>query len=71
MNYETDGREYEWVQSGKKTMKYGATIVDVVKHMKAENIWDEGPLKAGTPKRNCDFTEAKRIYGRMKECRSF
>ena len=69
MNYETDGTEYAWVQSGKKTMKYGATIVEVVKHMKAENIWDEGPIVAGAPVRNADLNKAKETYMRLKEAK--
>lgn len=69
MDYETDGREYEWMQSGKKTMKYGATIVEVVKHMKAENIWDEGEIIAGAPTGNRDFGKAMDTYARIKEAR--
>lgn len=73
MDYETDGTEYEWVQTGKKTMKYGATIVEVMKHMRAENIWDEGVLVAPPPRGSVDTTVAEEIYRRLKEakrCRS-
>lgn len=69
MNYETDGTEYAWVQSGKKTMKYGATIIEVTKHMKAENIWDEGPLVAGAPVRNADMSKAEETYRIIKEAK--
>lgn len=69
MNYETDGREYEWVQTGKKTMKYGATIVDVVKHMRAENIWDEGEMRAPVPRGAVETEVAEDIYLKLKEAR--
>ena len=67
IDWETDGRQYAWKQSGKKTMKYGATIVEVIKHMKAENIWDEGPIVAGSPVSNKNFDEAIRIYRSVTE----
>lgn len=66
MDWETDGREYEWSQSGKRTMKYGATIVEVTKHMKAENIWD---VEIPEYERNEDMSEAMRIYRAMKEAK--
>lgn len=62
---ETDGTEYEWTQTGKRTMKYGATIVQVTKHMKAENVWDEGPMKA-PPKRHSDCVNARMKFNEMR-----
>lgn len=67
IDWETDGREYEWVQNGKKTMKYGAVIVEATKHMKAENIWDEGELEVPEPKKNIDLTRAKEVYRSLKD----
>ena len=62
IDWETDGTEYEWVQNGKKTMKYGAVIVDATKHMKAEDIWDNGDVPVPAPKKNIDLSNMKTIY---------
>lgn len=67
MDWETDGREYEWKQNGKKTMKYGAVIVEATKHMKAEDIWDNGESEVPEPKKNIDLSSMKTIYNQLKE----
>ena len=67
IDWETDGREYEWVQNGKKTMKYGAVIVEATKHMKAEDIWDSGELEVPEPKKNIDLTRAKEVYRALRD----
>lgn len=67
LDWKTDGTEYEWTQTGKRTMKYGATIVEVTKHAKAENIWDEGERKAPPKNPDADLTEFWRIYKELKK----
>lgn len=67
LDWDTDGTEYQWKQSGKKTMKYGATIVEVTKHAKAENVWDEGPYVAPEPNPDADLSEFWRIYAELKK----
>lgn len=46
LNLPTDGTVFEWEQSGKRTLKYGANIVTVKKHARAECVWDEGEMHA-------------------------
>lgn len=60
LDWETDGREYVWEQSGKRVEKYGAVISTVQKHASAEDIWDYGG--APTPKARKDVD-----LGKMKE----
>lgn len=66
LDWKTDGTEYKYVQPGKKTMKYGATIVDVTKTMKAENIWDTGEIEVPPPSNvEIDFTELKEFCAKI------
>lgn len=69
MDWETDGREYEWEQTGKKTLTYGANIVKVTKHAKAEDIYYRGPVIAPRPVKK-DISRSKRIYEQIKDSRS-
>lgn len=69
MDWETDGREYEWKQAGKRTEKYGAVIVEASKHMKAENIWDEGRKTPPKPKDRIDLSRMKEVHGAIKDAR--
>lgn len=64
----TDGTEYVYTQPGKKTMKYGATIIEVSKRMKAECIWDDGEL-AIRPKSQQSIDGFVNLYRQIKDAR--
>lgn len=66
LDWRTDGTEYCWTQTGKKTMKYGATIVEVIKHAKAENVWDEGDIIVPDPVPDPDLSGFLALYKELK-----
>lgn len=70
LDWKTDGTEYTYTQPGKKTMKYGATIVDVTKTMKAESIWDDGEIEVPLPRKvDIDYDAIRKVYEQIQEAK--